>query len=175
MVAAIIIIFAFGCVVFWLVLEALFRGGSNAFWIYLASGGARTATLLGGGGFLGAMVLQDSSAGTAAIALLIFTALWFLAITAEALVRRDAVQLLGTDLGTVTVISASFFGIELAAGIILWGTVAAAVLFASTGAQLMFALIVAAGVLLLWTAFHSLLVAVRFSTIDFMRRSLGDE
>jgi hypothetical protein len=175
MVVATIVLFAITCAGVWLILEALFRGGSRQFWVYFATGTARAAALAGVAALLGAMIIPDRSAGIALISVLIFTAVWFLVITAETLVRRDAVELLGTNLGILMLTSGCFFIAELVSAILLWGLAAAALLFSSTGAQFLFALMVIALVTLIWTIFHSLLVAVRFSTIDLMRRNAGDE
>ena len=156
-------------VLLWIALESFFRGGSKGFWTYLGTGIARTALLIGTAGMFIMLSVHDESGGTLLIGFAVMPALWSIAGLMETLVRRDAVELLATDLLTLVAVVGCLRLLEGTLGLLLLGSAAVAFLESS---KIVLAGVFAVIVVLLWMIVHSYLVAVRYSAIDIMRRNV---
>jgi hypothetical protein len=156
-------------VLLWIALESFFRGGSKGFWTYLGTGVARTALLIGTAVMFIMLSVHDESGGTLLIGFAVMPALWSIVGLMEALVRRDAVELLATDLLTLVAVVGCLRLLEGTLGLLLLGSAAVAFLESS---KIVLAGLFAAIVVLLWMIAHSYLVAVRYSAIDIMRRNV---
>jgi len=151
----------------WVVLEALFRGGWKGFWTYFGTGLARVMLLFGTFGIFVQLSLRDTSGGTLVIGITALTAMWFLIGGLESVVRRNAVDLLATDLPQLWAVVGLLRFLEGGLAFLLLGSAAAAWMRASDKALIgiWFSL-----VFLVWMSIQSYLVAVRYSAIDIMRR-----
>jgi len=153
----------------WIALESFFRGGSKGFWTYLGTGVARTALLFGTASIFITLAVHDESGGTLLIGSAVMLTLWSILGLMETLVRRDAVELLATELLTLVAVVGCLRLLEGVLGFLLLGSAAVALLGAS---NIALAGLFAALVVLLWMIAHSYLVAVRYSAIDIMRRNV---
>jgi hypothetical protein len=160
-------ILALTLLLLWIVLEALFRGGWKGFWTYLGTGLARVLLLFGTLGIFAQLSTQDASGGTLVIGITAITAMWFLIGGLESVVRRNAVDLLATDLHRLWAVVGLLRFIEGALAFLLLGSAAAAWMRASDKALvgIWFSM-----VFFFWMLIQSYLVAVRYSAIDIMRR-----
>jgi len=154
----------------WLLLEALFRGGRQAFWIYLGTAIARVSTLGAAAVLFSLLAIRDESAGMWFLGGSITLALVFVLALLESVVRRDALDLLAVDLIGVAGLVGILLSVEGLLGLVLWGGVAVALLMASGGAEVMLALTVFAAATMVWMVVHSYLIAVRYAAIDIMRK-----
>jgi hypothetical protein len=155
--------------ILWIVLESLFRGGWKKLWIYFGTGLARTTLLLGTSVIFLMLSTQDSSGGTLAIGAVVMFGVWFIVGMLETIVRRDATDLLATDL---LPLAAVFGCLRLAEGLlalVLFGC-AITVLLKST--EIALAGLFTGFVALFWMLANSYLVALRYSAIDIMRRNV---
>ena len=155
--------------VFWIVLEALFRGGRKGFRVYLGTSIGRFCLLGGAGTILGLFALRDDTGGTFLIGTVVMTGLWFVVSLLETAIRRDAVALIAADFPKLLAVFGTLMAVEMFVAFVLWGSAIAA-LSASSPA----ALAIVAVMVLLWMVFHSYLVAVRFSAIEIMRDVVGE-
>jgi hypothetical protein len=153
----------------WIVLEALFRGGWRGLWIYMGTGVARTALVLGTASIFLMLSLGDESGGTLAIGAVVVAGMWFMVGVLETVVRRNAVDLLATSLLPLSAVMGWLRLVEGVLAFILLGS--AAIALAKT-AEIALSGMFAAFVLFFWMIVHSYLVAVRYSAIDIMRRDV---
>jgi hypothetical protein len=157
-------------VVSWLILEALFRGGRKAFWLYLGTGAARTTILTGTAAILAMLSTRDESGGTLFISGVVLTGIWFLVAWAETVVRTDSVELFSTDFLTLWAVIGVLWLAEAAPAVLLWGSAAAALLGAGNSSELLITALLAGAVLSFWFVVHSYLIAARYRAIDIMRK-----
>ena len=152
----------------WVILAALFRGGWKGFWTYLGTGIARVMLLFGTMGIFVQLSTRDDSGGTLFVGLVVVIGMWFLVGGLESIVRRNAVDLLATDLPRLSAVLGLLRFIEAATAFVLLGSAAAAWMRASDKALvgIWFSIVV-----LVWMFIQSYLVAVRYSAIDIMRRN----
>ena len=153
----------------WIVLEALFRGGWKALWLYAGTAAARTVSLLGTAGIFLMLSIHYESREVLFIGAVVVLGMWFIVGVFETLVRRDAVDLLATSL---LPLSAVMCCLRLAEGLlafVLLGSVASAMLRSTEiGLTGLFAILV----VMFWLILQSYLLAVRYSAIDIMRRNV---
>jgi hypothetical protein len=154
--------------VLWIFLEALFRGGFRGFWTYFVTGIARTTLLLGTAGIFLMLSTRDQSGGTLLVGLVVGVAMWLLVGVLESVARRNAVELLATDLPRLSAVLGLLRFVEAATAFILLGSAAAAWMRAADKALLGIWFMI---VLLIWMAIQSYMVAIRYSAIDIMRRN----
>jgi len=165
---------AAGIVISWIALEALFRGGIRKFWVYAGTRIAFLSIVVSAGMVLLLLTAREGlQAGI--VSAIVLLGIWWMASTAETLVRRDAMDLLATDLPGVSGAMASLLGFQF-----LFSTTAIAVLGLSM--HLMFRAsspfpFIAAACLMLatsvfWAIVQSYLIVVRYSTIDIMRANV---
>src|SRR5436190_17040574 len=83
--------------VFWIVLEAMFRGGRKGFWVYLGTSVGRLSLLAGAGAFFGMLALRDESGGTLIIGAVAMLGLWFIVSLLETVIRKDALVVIAVD------------------------------------------------------------------------------
>jgi hypothetical protein len=159
-------------IVLWIVLEALFRGGRKGFWIYLGTGAARTAILLGLAAILGMLSLRDESEGTFLIGAVVMIGMWFFVGWIETVVRRDAVELFATDFLTLWAVAGVIWAAEAVIAFIVLGSAASALLRASDSSEIALAGFLMGAVVTVWLVVHSYLVAVRYLAIDIMRSNV---
>ena len=152
----------------WIVLESLFRGGWRGFWTYLATGVARATVLLGLLGIFVVLSSRDETRGTLLVGAVVMTGMWFLVGMMESVTRRNAVELLATDLPRLSAVMGLFRGLEAALIFVLLGSAAAAWMRTYDKALGATWFVV---VVLFWMLIHSYLVAVRYAAIDIMRRN----
>jgi hypothetical protein len=153
----------------WVFLEALFRGGFRAFWIYLGTGVARTAFLIGAGGMFLMLSIRDDSGGTFLIGTVAMLGMWHIIGILETVIRKDAVDLIATNLPTLSCVVACLQLVEGFLGFILLGSGAVVLIQASDKAL---AVLWCGAIVLFWLMVQSYLVAVRYSAIDIMRRDV---
>jgi hypothetical protein len=151
----------------WVVLEALFRGGWKGFWTYLGTGIARVMLLFGTLGIFIQLSMQDESGGALLVGIVVVLGMWFLVGGLESVVRRNAVDLLATDLPKLSAVVGLLRFIEAGIAFLLLGSAAAAWMRASDKGLIGIWFTM---VLLFWMFIQSYLVAVRYSAIDIMRR-----
>jgi hypothetical protein len=153
------------------VLESLFRGGWKGFWTYLGTGIGRTMLLFGTVGIFVMLSARDESRGTLIIGAVVVLGVWLLVGLLETLVRRNAVDVLATDLWRLSAVMGALRGIEAIVAFIVLGSAAAAWLRITDKAvgALWFLI-----VFCFWMLAQSYLVAVRYSAIDIMRRNVVD-
>jgi len=152
----------------WIVLESLFRGGWRGFWTYLGTGIARATLLLGLLGIFLVLSSRDETRGTLLVGAVVMAGMWFLVGMMESVARRNAVELLATDLPRLSAVMGLLRGLEGTVTFVLLGSAAAAWMRAydkALGATWF------AVVLVFWMLVHSYLVAVRYAAIDIMRRN----
>jgi len=152
----------------WIFLEALFRGGFRGFWTYFVTGLARTTLLFGILGIFLMLSTRDRSGGTLLVGIVFTLAMWFLIGMFESVARRNAVELLATDLPRLSAVMGSLRLVEGATAFLLLGSAAAAWMRAADKALLGIWFFI---VLLIWMCVQSYVVAVRYSAIDIMRRN----
>lgn len=153
----------------WIVLESLFRGGWKGFWTYLGTGVARAMFLLGIPGIFLMLSTRDDSGGTFIVGAIVMAGMWFLVGMMESVTRRNAVDLLATDLPRLSAVVGLLRSLEAVVAFVLLGSAAAAWMRAydkALGAAWF------AVVLVFWMLIHSYLVAVRYAAIDIMRRNV---
>ena len=153
----------------WIVLEALFRGGWKGLWIYMGTGVARTALLLGTAAIFLMLSSGDESDGTLAIGAVVVSGMWFMVGLLETVVRRNAVDLLATSL---LPLSAVIGWLRLVEGVLAFILLGSAAIALAGAAEIALSGVFAAFVLFFWMIVHSYLVAVRYSAIDIMRRDV---
>jgi hypothetical protein len=158
--------------VLWIALEALFRGGRKAFWIYVGTAAARTAVLFGLSAVLGMLSLRDRTGGTFLISTVVLLGVWFIVGWLETMVRRDALELFATDFLTLWAVSGVVWLAEAILALILWGSTAAAVLMVSDSSETVLIAFFAGVLAFFWLIVHSYLVAVRYQAIDIMRSNV---
>src|SRR4029450_10409422 len=110
----------------WVILEALFRGGWKGFWTYLGTGVARVMLLFGTLGIFAQLSMQDESGGTLLVGIVVVLGMWFLIGGLESVVRRNAVDLLATDLPKLSAVVGVLRFIEASIAFLLLGSAAAA-------------------------------------------------
>jgi len=154
---------------FWIVLEALFRGGWKALWTYMGTGIARTALLLGTASIFVMLSRRDESGGTLIIGIVVLLFLWFIVGLLETVVRRNAVDLLATSLVPLSAVMGCMRLVEGTLAFLLLGSAAIAL---ARSADVALAGLFACFVVSFWMIIHSYLVAVRYSAIDIMRRNV---
>lgn len=155
--------------VLWIVLESLFRGGWKKLWIYFGTGVARTALLFGTAVIFLMLSRQDPSGGTLAIGIVVVLGVWFIVGMLETIVRRDATDLLATDLfGLAAVVGC----LRLAEGILGFIVLGSAVAVLLRSSEIALAGVFTGLVVLFWMLVQSYLVALRYSAIDIMRRNV---
>jgi hypothetical protein len=159
-------------IVLWIILEALFRGGRKGFWIYLGTGAARTAILLGLAAILGALSLRDESRGTFLIGAVVMVGMWFFVGWIETVVRRDAVELFAADFLTLWAVSGVIWAAEAIIAFILWGSAASVLIRASEPPEAALTFFLIGLVVTFWLVVHSYLIAVRYLAIDIMRSNV---
>ena len=153
----------------WIVLEALFRGGRQGFWVYLGTSVGRASLLGGAGAFFGLLALRDETGGTFLIGALVMLGLWFMVSLLETAIRKDALVLIAVEFPKLLMVFGTLMVAEMFLAFVLWGS-AVASLKSTSGA----ALAVVAIVVPFWMVLHSYLVAVRFSAMDIMRNAAGE-
>jgi len=156
-------------VTLWIGLEALFRGGWKKLWLYAGTGAARTALLLGTAGIFLMLSVRDSSGGTLFIGAVVVLGVWFIVGVLETLLRRDAVDLLATNLLPLSAVMGCLRLIEGLVAFVLLGSAAVAL---HQSQETALALLFAGFVVMFWMIVHSYLVAARYSAIDIMRRNV---
>jgi hypothetical protein len=124
--------------------------------------------LLGIPGIFLILSTRDENGGTLLIGSVVLVMMWFLVGMLESVVRRDAVELLATDLPALSGVVGLLRTLEALAAFVLLGSAAAAWMRASEKALVGMWFIL---VLLIWTLIQSYLIAVRYSAIDIMRRN----
>jgi hypothetical protein len=154
---------------FWVVLEALFRGGRQGFWVYLGTSVGRLSLLGGAGAFFGLLALRDETWGTFLIGAVVLLGLWFMVSLLETAIRKDALVLIAVEFPKLLLVFGTLIGVEVFLAFILWGS-AVASLKSTSGA----AVAVVAVVVPFWMVLHSYLIAFRFSAIDIMRNAVGE-
>jgi len=158
----------------WMILEALFRGGRRDFWTFFASSVVRWMILAPSAFLLVFAVYWDQSRGTLAVAAVVMCAIWFATFTAETLIRKNALALLGVDLFSVTAALGVLWILEAAAIGAVAAVSAAVFQQVSLPVEFLAAAGFAAAGLVLLAMFRSYLFVVRFSTIDIMRSHVLD-
>lgn len=154
---------------FWILLEALFRGGWKAMWLYTGTAAARTILLWGTAGIFVLLSTRDETGGTLIVGAVVTLGMWFLVGLLETVLRKDAVDLLATSLLPLSAVMGCLWIIESGLGFIVLGSAAIA-LFRTT--ELALGALFAVFVVMFWMIVHSYLVAVRYSAIDIMRRNV---
>jgi len=162
----------------WIIYEAFFRGGVRRFWIYA---GTRIAFLSIMGSAMVVLVALSTHEGrtepggavqAGIVSTVILLAIWWIVSVAETLIRRDAVELLATQLEAVSGTLGSLLGMQLLLAIAALATLGLSIrlmLHSSSPAPFLAAAFLMMAALLFWTIVHSYLVVVRYSTIDIMR------
>jgi hypothetical protein len=156
-------------VVLWIVLEALFRGGWKELWIYIGTGVARTALVLGTASIFLVLSVRDKSGETFLIGAVVVAGVWFTVGLMETVVRRNAVDLLATSLLQLSAVIGCLRLVEGALAFILLGSAAVAL---AESVDIALSGLFAVLVVVFWMIVHSYLVAVRYSAIDIMRRDV---
>jgi len=154
-------------VIFWIGLEALFRGGWKRLWVYVGTAVSRTVLLLGTAGIFLMLSRRDDSGGTLFIGVVVMIGVWFIVGLLETVVRRDAVDLVATSLAPLSAVMGCLLLSEGIVAFVLLGSAAVALQADPALAGLFVTM-----VLTLWLVVHSYLVAVRYSAIDIMRRNV---
>jgi hypothetical protein len=154
-------------------LEAYFRGGGRYFWIFAGSRLARNAVLSSLALILGMLVWWDRTAGFAMVAVFVMALAWFVATLLETLVRKDAIPLLGIDLPVTAGAIGLLLSAELLSGLFLAVFSVAMMLLSSRLWEFIASVGLAGMSAVLWSVLQSYLLAVRFSTVDIMRRDAG--
>jgi hypothetical protein len=165
---------AAGTIILWIVLEALFRGGIQRFWKYAATRVAFLSVVVSAGMVLMALTAREGLQ-TGIASAIILLAIWWIASTAETLVRRDAMDLLAMDLPGVSGAMASLLGFQLlfsTAAIAVLGLSIRLIFRASSPLPFLAAACLMLATVVFWTIVHSYLVVVRYSTIDIMRANV---
>ena len=160
-----------GAVGLWIVFEALFRGGFQRFWIYAGTRLAFLTIMLSAMILLTTLTAHDGLQG-AILTMIVLLGLWWIVSVGETLVRRDAVELLATNLTAVSGALGSLLAVQLILTVSSLAIISfsAMMMFqSSSAAQFLAAAFLMATALLFWTIVHSYLVVVRYSTIDIMR------
>jgi hypothetical protein len=166
------ILLAFIAAALWLTLEAYFRGGREQFWTFLGSAACRLAILTTAAFLLTGLSYIDSGRWMILLGACVMFGVALLVVIAETLIRRDAVELWGADLfGVLAVIGGSFV-VEVLSLAIFLGASMALILSSSRISEIALALSVSVMGGIIWSIFHSYLLAVRLSTIDIMRRDV---
>lgn len=160
-----------GTIGLWIVFEAFFRGGARRFWIYAGTRIAFLAVMVSALLVLAALTAREGFQA-AIVSGIILLGVWWIASIAETLVRRNAVDLLATNLMEVSGALGSLLGIQLlfsGASFAVVGLSIRLMLRSSSAAPFLVAGLLLISALLFWTIVHSYLVVVRYSTIDIMR------
>jgi hypothetical protein len=158
----------------WIVLEALFRGGRRGFWLYLGTSVGRVSLLAGAAVFFALLAGKDETGGTFLIGAVVIVGLWFMVSLLEAVIRKDALVVIAREFPRLVAVFGSVMGAQVFLGFVLWGSVLAAVMGASTPEGSAAALAIVAGAVPLWMVLHSYLIALRFSAIDIIRNAIGE-
>jgi hypothetical protein len=156
-------------VILWIGLEALFRGGLERLWLYVGTGAARTALLLGTAAIFLMLSRGDEGIGILLIGSVVVLEMWVLVGVVETLVRRDAVDLLATSL---LPLSAVVGCLRLAEGVVAFVLLGSAAVALRQSQETALAILFAVFVVMFWMIVHSYLVAARYSAIDIMRRNV---
>jgi hypothetical protein len=159
----------------WIVLEALFRGGRR-FWIYACTRCAGLIIMVPATVLLVALTIHGGLQ-TAIVSAFVLLGMWWIVTISETLVRRDAVDLLATNLPVVSGALGSLLGLQLflsAASVAIAGLCIKLLLRESSPSQFLAAAFLMLTALIFWTIMHSYLVVVRYSTIDIMRGNVVD-
>jgi hypothetical protein len=159
----------FSGLAFWVVLEALFRGGRQGFWVYLGTSVGRLSLLGGAGAFFGLLGLSDETGGTFLIGAVVMLGLWFMVSLLETAIRKDALVLIAVEFPKLLMVFGALVGAEMFLAFVLWGS-AIASLQSTSGVGLAIVMVVVP----FWMVLHSYLIALRFSTIDIMRNAVGE-
>jgi len=156
----------------WCLLEALFKGGETRFWLFLASSVARMTILMCLGMFLTLFAWRDPSSGVLLLYATTALGLMLLTITAETLLRSDAVELWGTSPAEVIIVVGLYFFLELLMFGLFVVLTCQMLLSAREVLGLLAAGIVGGVSVILMSAAHSFLVLCRNSTIEIMRHDV---
>ena len=157
--------------IFWVVLEALFRGGSAGFWVYLGTALGRLSILGSAGAVFGILALRDDTGGSFLVGAVAMLGLWFVVSVLETTIRSDAVALIAEEFTKCLAVLGTLMATEMLLAFLLWGSLVAALKAASSSSAGALALAIAAVVFPFWMVLHSYLIAVRFSAIDIMRHA----
>jgi len=162
----------------WIVFEALFRGGVEKFWIYAGARVAFLAIMVSATVVLVTLTAYEGLAepdGTiqaGIVSAVVLSGIWWIVSIAETLVRRDALELLATNLTVVWGALGTLLGVQLllsAASIAVVGLSIKLMLHSSSPGPFLGAGFLMMSAIFFWTIIHSYLVVVRYSTIDIMR------
>jgi hypothetical protein len=156
----------------WVILEALFRGGFQSFWIYLGTSLGRLSLLGGAVAVFAVLAAGDDSRGTVIVGVVLVFGLWFMVSLFETAIRRDALGVIAVDLPKFLRVLGTLLLAEAFLAFLLWGSVLAALARTSGAVLASVVLLIGAIVVPFWMVLHSYLIAVRFSAIDIMRRNL---
>ena len=151
----------------WIVLEALFRGGRQGFWMYVGTSIGRILLLSGISGFFVVLSTKDQTGGTLLIGAVVLLGVWFIVSCLEAAIRKNALSVIAADFPKMLAVLGTLFVAEVFIGFVLWGSAIAA-LTATAG------MAVAVVVAFFWMVLHSYLIALRFSAIDIIRNAVGE-
>jgi hypothetical protein len=153
---------------FWVVLEALFRGGRKEFWVFLGTSVARISLLGSTAAVFVLLALRDETGGTFLIGAIVLLGLWFLVSVLETAIRKDALTVMAVEFPKLLLVFGALIGTEMVLAFVLWGSALAALALASPSSAGGMALVILGVVAPFWLVLHSYLVAVRFSAIDIM-------
>jgi len=156
--------------VFWIVLEALFRGGREGFWVYVGTSVGRFFVLAGAAGFFGLLSLRDETGGTLLIGAVVIVGLWFMVSLLETAIRKDAIALIGVEFSKLVTVFGMLMVVEMFLAFVLWGSAFAAIKAASSSTASGIALAIVAVAVPFWMVLHSYLIAIRFSVIDIINK-----
>jgi len=166
------ILAAMGLCIFY---EAIFRGGLRQFWFYAGSRIVSFVVIASAAIFLSALVLRDRSVEVLSLSAAIFIGVWFIVNAGETLVRRQALDLMATELQTVSGVMGILLGLHLlltiATAAIVWFGIT--VMEHAVSASQVFGVVLLMVVAFVFAAaVHSYLLVVRYSAIDIMRNNV---
>jgi hypothetical protein len=165
---------ALGVLIFWIVLEALFRGGRRGFWVYLGTSVGRLSLLAGAGAFFALLAGRDETGGTFLIGAVVILGLWFMVSLLETVIRKDALVLIAVEFPRLLAVFGTVMVAEIFLGFVLWGSVVAALKGTSSPEGGAAALAITAIAVPFWLVLHSYLIALRFSAIDIIRNAVSE-
>jgi len=165
---------ALSVLIFWIVLEALFRGGRRGFWVYLGTSIGRLSLFAGTGIFFALLGAKDETGGTFVIGAIVILGLWFIVSLLETVIRKDALALIAVEFPKLLRVFGAVMAAHIFLGFVLWGSVVAALSGTSSPESGAAVLALVALAVPFWMLLHSYLIALRFSAIDIMRNDAGE-
>jgi hypothetical protein len=163
-----------GAFILWLVLEALFRGGRRAFWVYLGTAAGRLALLAGAAALFTILSAMDETRGTFLIGAVVLLGLWLMVSILETAIRKDALAVIGREFPRLVAVFGALLFAEMFLAFVLWGSAIAALKSMANSGIGVAALAIVVVAAPFWMVVHSYLIALRFSAIDIMRNAVGE-